>query len=34
VSFSADSLFDFGKETVKPAGKQALDQFAPELTGL
>ena len=33
VSFSADSLFDFGKETVKPAGKQALDQFAAELKG-
>jgi OOP family OmpA-OmpF porin len=33
VSFSADSLFDFGKETVKPAGKLALDQFAAELRG-
>jgi OOP family OmpA-OmpF porin len=31
VSFSADSLFDFGKDTVKPAGKQALDNFASEL---
>jgi OOP family OmpA-OmpF porin len=31
VSFSADSLFDFGKDTVKPAGKQALDNFAAEL---
>ncbi len=33
VSFSADSLFDFGKDTVKPAGKQALDNFAAELKG-
>jgi OOP family OmpA-OmpF porin len=33
VSFSADSLFDFGKDTVKPAGKQALDKFAAELKG-
>jgi OOP family OmpA-OmpF porin len=33
VSFSADSLFDFGKETVKPAGKVALDRFAAELKG-
>src|ERR1700734_3390540 len=31
VSFSADSLFDFAKDTVKPAGKQALDGFAAEL---
>ena len=33
VSFSADSLFDFGKDTVRPAGKQALDNFAAELKG-
>ena len=33
VSFSADSLFDFAKDTVKPAGKQALDTFAAELKG-
>jgi OOP family OmpA-OmpF porin len=33
VSFSADSLFDFAKDTVKPAGKQALDVFAVELKG-
>src|SRR6202789_470901 len=33
VSFSADSLFDFAKDTVKPAGKQALDVFAAELKG-
>jgi OmpA-OmpF porin, OOP family len=34
VSFSADSLFDFAKDTVKPAGKQALDGFAAELKGI
>jgi OOP family OmpA-OmpF porin len=33
VSFSADSLFDFGKETVRPAGKVALDAFAAQLKG-
>ena len=33
VSFSADSLFDFGKATVKPEGKQALDRFAADLKG-
>ena len=33
VTFSADSLFDFGKATVSPAGKQALDKFAAELKG-
>lgn len=33
VTFSADSLFDFGKATVKPAGKQALDKFAADLRG-
>lgn len=31
VSFSADSLFDFDKSAVKPAGKQALDKFAADL---
>ncbi len=31
VSFSADSLFDFNKETVKPAGKLELDQFAADV---
>jgi OOP family OmpA-OmpF porin len=31
VSFSADSLFDFGKDTIKNAGRQALDAFAGEL---
>ncbi len=33
MSFSADSLFDFGRETVKPAGRSALDRFAAELKG-
>ncbi len=33
MSFSADSLFDFGKDTVRPAGKRALDKFAAELKG-
>jgi OOP family OmpA-OmpF porin len=33
VKFSADSLFDFGKDTIKPAAKQALDDFAAELKG-
>lgn len=33
VTFSADSLFDFDKATVKPAGKQALDKFASDLKG-
>ncbi len=33
VAFSADSLFDFGKATVRPAGKQALDKFATDMRG-
>ncbi|QDQ25508.1 OmpA family protein [Chitinimonas arctica] len=33
VSFSADSLFDFDKSTVKPEGKQALDKFSDGLKG-
>jgi OOP family OmpA-OmpF porin len=33
VVFSADSLFDFDKESVKPAGKEALDKFAADLRG-
>jgi OOP family OmpA-OmpF porin len=33
VSFSADSLFDFDKAIVKPAGRQALDKFAADLKG-
>lgn len=34
VSFSADSLFDFDKSTVKPAGQQQLDKFASDIKGL
>jgi OmpA-OmpF porin, OOP family len=33
VSFSADSLFDFAKDTVRPEGKVALDRFASQLKG-
>ena len=33
VTFSADSLFDFNKSTVKPAGKQHLDKLAADLRG-
>jgi OOP family OmpA-OmpF porin len=33
VSFSADSLFDFAKDTVRPAGKVALNEFAAQLQG-
>ena len=33
VTFSADSIFDFDKATVKPAGKAHLDTFAAELKG-
>ena len=33
VSFSADSLFDFANDTVRPAGKAALDTFVAELKG-
>ena len=33
VSFSADSLFDFAKDTVRPAGKEALNAFAAQLKG-
>jgi len=34
VTFSADSLFAFGKADVSPAGKQELDRFAAELRGV
>ncbi len=34
VTFSADSLFDFGKADVKPAGKQELDKLAADLRGV
>jgi OmpA-OmpF porin, OOP family len=33
VSFSVDSLFDFSKDTVRPAGKVALNEFAAQLQG-
>jgi len=33
VSFSADSLFDFDKASVKPGGQQELDKFSAELKG-
>jgi OOP family OmpA-OmpF porin len=33
VVFSADSLFDFDQQDVKPAGKVALDKFAADLKG-
>lgn len=33
VSFSADSLFDFDKASVKPSGQQELDKFSAELKG-
>lgn len=31
VAFSANSLFDFNKATVKPEGRKALDAFATQL---
>lgn len=34
VTFSADSLFDFDKANLKPAGKQQLDKFAADLKGV
>ena len=33
VTFSADSLFDFDKAAMKPAGKPNLDKFAADLRG-
>ncbi len=33
VSFSADSLFDFDKAAIKPAGRQELDSFVSDLRG-
>lgn len=33
VTFSADSLFDFNKADIKPAGKQDLDKLAADLKG-
>ncbi len=34
VTFSSDSLFDFDKASLKPAGQQALDKFAGDLKGV
>jgi OmpA-OmpF porin, OOP family len=34
VTFSADSLFDFDKATVKPAAQPALDKFVSDLRGV
>ena len=34
VSFSADSLFDFDKANLKPAGRQQLDKFTADLKGV
>ena len=33
VTFAADSLFDFDKSIIKPAGKQTLDKLAADLRG-
>lgn len=33
VSFSADSLFDFDKSTIKADGRRALDKFSADLKG-
>lgn len=34
VSLSADSLFDFDKSAIKPAGRQSLDRLAADLRGV
>lgn len=34
VTFSADSMFDFDKSTIKPEGKRELDTFASNLKGV
>ena len=34
VSLSADELFDFNKATLKPGGKQALDDLVDKLKGV
>jgi OmpA-OmpF porin, OOP family len=34
VRFSADSLFDFDKSTIKPSGRQSLDKLAGDLRGI
>ena len=33
VTFSSDSLFQFDKATIRPAGKRDLDEFAAKLKG-
>ena len=33
VTFAADSLFDFDKSIIKPAGRQTLDKLAADLRG-
>jgi OOP family OmpA-OmpF porin len=34
VTYQADTLFDFDKAVLKPAGKQALDDLATKIQGL
>ncbi len=34
VSFSADAFFDFDKATLKPEGKEKLDDLASKLQGI
>nr|MDP2192160.1 outer membrane beta-barrel protein [Rhodoferax sp.] len=34
VTFSADSLFDFDRASIKPAGQRDLDKFAADLKGV
>ncbi len=34
VTYSADTLFDFDKAVLKPAGKQALDDLATKVQGM
>ena len=34
VSLSADSLFDFDRSTIKPAGRESLDKMATDLRGV
>jgi OOP family OmpA-OmpF porin len=34
VSLSADSLFDFDKSAIKPAGRESLDKMAADLNGV
>jgi OOP family OmpA-OmpF porin len=34
ITYSADTLFDFDKAVLKPAGKSALDELATKLQGM